>query len=555
MMPRRPLLYFSFVFSLPLVVSAQGTVPGLSVTSLLPANHAKDVPPDTHLNLTFKTPPGYGTSGQVRIFDAADDRLVDTVDLATGPQGYTIGGTAYNAYPMLIGENAVTIYPHPGALNYNKTYYVQMDSGAVKNEAGNFPGFTDKTGWTFTTKAAAPAADFGKIVVAADGTGDFATVQAALDFIPPNNTRPVTIFIRKGVYNEIVNFANKSNLTLLGEDRMGTVIAYPNNPRLNANRSVLQANNCPGLALVNLTMRDTTPKQSGGNQAETIIVKGTGNLIISHCSFYSFQDTIQIDCPAYVTDCQVEGDIDFLWGTGAVFYNHCDLKELTSKDSVLVLRNPAGKHGAVLLNCKIDTAPGVTGAYLEQNQGYANSEVVLLNCALGPGFNPLGWRADETKPVDQVHNWEFNSTNLSDGKPVDVSGRAKWSKQLTMEKDAETIANYSKPAFILGGWSPALAPIILAQPAAASVKVGESATFSVTAAGLPNATYQWQLNGTPLRDALKDPPHILGSTSTTLQIDSAMPQSAGLYTVVVTTVSGSVTSAPAALTVTRAPAR
>ncbi len=312
---------------------------------------------------------------------------------------------------------------------------------------------------------------------------------------------------------------------------------------------MLQANNCPGLALVNLTLRDTTPKQSGGNQAETIIAKGNGNVILSHCNFYSFQDTIQIDCPAYVADCHVEGDVDFLWGTGAVFYNHCDLKELTSRDSVLVLRNAAGKHGAVLMDCKIDTAPGVTGAFLEQNQGYVNSEVVLLNCALGPGFNPLGWRADETKAVDQVHNWEFNSTNISDGKPVDVSGRAKWSKQLTTEKDAETIANYSKPEFILGGWNPALAPIILEQPAATSVKTGESATFRVTAAGVPNATYQWQFNGTPLHDAIKDPPHIMGSDTATLQIDWAMPQNAGLYTVVVTTASGSVTSVTVALTV------
>ncbi len=82
-------------------------------------------------------------------------------------------------------------------------------------------------------KPAPPAANTTKLVVATDGTGDFATVQAALDFIPTNSTRPVTIYIRKGVYNEIINFANKSNIVLLGEDRAGTVIEYPNNPRLN----------------------------------------------------------------------------------------------------------------------------------------------------------------------------------------------------------------------------------------------------------------------------------------------------------------------------------
>jgi hypothetical protein len=62
--------------------------------------------------------------------------------------------------------------------------------------------------------------------------------------------------------------------------------------------------------------------------------------------------------------------------------------------------------------------------------------------------------------TSNIHYWEYNSTNISDGKPVDVSKRSPVSRQLTKDKDAEIIANYSNPAYVLGGWTPSMAPLI-----------------------------------------------------------------------------------------------
>jgi pectinesterase len=52
-----------------------------------------------------------------------------------------------------------------------------------------------------------------------------------------------------------------------------------------------------------------------------------------------------------------------------------------------------------------------------------------------------------------VRFWEYNSRNV-DGTPVDVSQRHPASRQLDKVKDAETIANYRKPSFVLNGWQP-----------------------------------------------------------------------------------------------------
>jgi len=52
-----------------------------------------------------------------------------------------------------------------------------------------------------------------------------------------------------------------------------------------------------------------------------------------------------------------------------------------------------------------------------------------------------------------MHLWEFHSTD-ADGRPIDVTQRHPVSKQLTEPRDAQTIANYSDPAFVIDGWKP-----------------------------------------------------------------------------------------------------
>ena len=94
-------------------------------------------------------------------------------------------------------------------------------------------------------------------------------------------------------------------------------------------------------------------------------------------------------------------------------------------------------------------------ARLPNNNGitYPYAEAVLINCHL-KGIPAAGWvpLADDTT---HTHPWEFNSTD-PDGKPIDTTQRHAVSRQLTAAADAQTIANYSNPAFVLGGWTPVL---------------------------------------------------------------------------------------------------
>ena len=567
--------------------------------SYIPANGGKGVNPDTHLVITFPSPPAVGSAGRIRIYDAADDRLVDTLDLGippgptTGPGAlagrvpytpvpyeYTPGRRATNAdtvpgtpsgvaaptpstsqltiiggftdafhfYPVIVRGNVATVYPHNNLLTYGRTYYVQIDPGALTLAGGGFTGITGRRGWTFSTKSRAPAADSTRLVVAADGTSDFNTVQGALDFVPDRNPRRVTIFIRNGDYEEIVYFRNKSNLTLVGEDRERVQIHYANSEIFNPHPSNVATNEWPGtfpsrraafmadqaidVHLVNLTIRNTAR-----GQAEGLLITGERN-IVSHASIYGSGDALQVNGSAYLTDSLITGDGDTILGRGPAFFANC---ELQSRGPFTWTRNTAANHGTVFLNCRFKGTGGeptvIARAPANGGRTYPDAEVVLLSCALD-GISAAGW-GEVGGDASQVHYWEYNSTNLRDGAPADVRARHPVSKRLKVDEDAQTITNYSNPAWVLGGWSPAMAPIVLSQPASVTATKGRAAELSVTAAAIPDAAYQWFRNGTS----------IAGATGKTLGFAAIRAADAGVYTVKVTNGSGTTTSRAATLTV------
>jgi pectin methylesterase-like acyl-CoA thioesterase len=109
-------------------------------------------------------------------------------------------------------------------------------SVTLKTVDGAFSGFSKDGDWTFTTKAAPPPADTERVVVAADGHGDFNTVQGAIDFAPVSPSRRLTIFIKNGNYEELVFLNGKINLTIRGDDRAGVQVCYPNNSAFNPSR-------------------------------------------------------------------------------------------------------------------------------------------------------------------------------------------------------------------------------------------------------------------------------------------------------------------------------
>jgi pectin methylesterase-like acyl-CoA thioesterase len=579
-----------------IAVLALGTRAPAPTVSYFPANGGTAVNPDAHLTITCAGTPALGAAGKIRIYDAAGDRLVDTLDLAippgpaSGPGAlagrvpytpepyeYTPGRRATNAdtvpgtpsgvaqrtpptsqltiiggftdafhfYPVIVHDHVATIYPHNDLVTYGHTYYVQIDTGALTCDG--FNGVSGTRGWRFSTKPSGPAAGSTRVVVAADGSGDFNTVQGALDFVPDRSPRRVTILIRNGDYEEIVYARSKSNVTIAGADRDKVVIHYANSEIFNPHPANVATNEWPGtfpsrraafmldqavdVHLVNLTIRNTAR-----GQAEGLLVTGE-RTILSHVTVSGSGDALQINGPTYVTDSSIAGDGDTILTRGPTFFSHCDLE---SRGPFTWTRNTAANHGTVLANCRVKATGGeptvIARAPANGGRTYPNAEVVLLSCALD-GISPAGW-GDIGGDTSQVHYWEYDSTNLRDGSPADVRARHPASKRLRKDEDAQTIASYGNPAWVLGGWSPAMAPVIVSDPAPVTVARGEPAELRVTALAIPAATYQWFRNGKP----------IAGATAQTLSLAAVLASDTGRYTVSVSNAAGLTVSRAATLT-------
>jgi lysophospholipase L1-like esterase len=396
---------------------------------------------DAPLRLTFASPPELGTSGKLEVFRAAGGAPIETVDLSAGSfldRFGATGGYLLKYEPAWVEGNTVCVRLHTGTLAYGESYLVRVSAGFVKD----FAGVQD--GWTFRTKPA-PARNPDRLAVAADGTGDFCTVQGAVNQVEPHRSAPVGIYIKKGHYHELVRIGRERRFVrLVGEDRDATVISYTNNDKLNPGwiqRSVLGVE-ADDFALGNLTVQNTTPYK--GSQAEAVYVNAD-RVVLRDARFLSLQDTLGLSGRVYVATSYIEGDVDYVWGYGTACFERCELRSM--HDGYIVqARNPPERGGYLFLDCRLTSAPDVKKCWLARIEAerFPASHVGFIRCRMGAHILPAGWQVTGAA-TSALRFEEFGSMDL-EGHPLDVSARDAASTQLTSERAATQTA-----AQLLGG--------------------------------------------------------------------------------------------------------
>jgi pectin methylesterase-like acyl-CoA thioesterase len=423
------------------------------VTALFPPVNGQSVCPDPPLRLTFPGPPTLGSAGKIQVFKASQPgTAVATVDLGAASWSDTRGGTTFNlTRPAFVDGNDAVIYLSAHALGYGQTYYVTVDAGAVVGPGATPVSITGTTAWRFTTAAAAPSS-LASISVALDGSGEFCSVQGAVDALPAKNSAAALITIGTGTYHEIVHFTAKNNVTLHGVDRHGTILAGTNNNNLNpstATRALVGVDNSTGLVVENLTIHNLTPQ--GGSQAEALRLQGCDQCVVRDADILSRQDTLLWSGRVYAKNCYVEGNVDFVWGTGTAYFDGCELKTVGEAGFNVQARNPASTYGYVFVGSKLTSDPGITGDSLARidESVYPASHVAYVNCQMGSHISAAGWTITGGAAPPSLRFWEYQSTDPS-GKPIDTSKRITGSTQIT----AAQAAMMSNPATVLGGWQP-----------------------------------------------------------------------------------------------------
>lgn len=436
--------------------------PGEGSTNVFPVNGATNICVDTPLQIIFDSVPTLGASGQIRVYNASSPGSpVDTIDLSLSSQSKTFGGTSLHYSPVLIDGTAAFISLH-SALAYGQIYYVNVDSNAFHNVT-SWAGITGVNSWRFTTKPAAPASTSTNIVVAADGSGDFCTVQGAIDFVPSGNTTPRMIHIQNGVYREIVRNNSRNNLTFLGQDRNQTVFVYANNENMNsgsASRSMFSTSG-NDITMKNLKLVNSTPQ--GGSQAEALKVAGL-RFIFWNGELDSLQDTIMVSNSgdqAYFQDSLVQGNVDYVWGSGTIYFNNCEIRSVYRGSSpngyICQPRNDAAHNGIAFVDCQVTgTGGSFNTQYLARNNSKDStpaSQTVFINCMMSTNINPVGWFLDGSSSPTNLRFWEYQSTDLNTNL-LDVSQWPSWSRQLT----APEAADVRDLSTWFSGWVPQVTP-------------------------------------------------------------------------------------------------
>ncbi|MGA2786217.1 MAG: pectinesterase family protein, partial [Verrucomicrobiota bacterium] len=548
----------------------------LASTTLSPTGNT--VCYDTPLYIAFNGSVYVVNSGKVRIYDATNSVTpVDVIDMSSNtviistlntgiyltnnvqPHSLFSGDSqVMNYFPVITTGSTAAIYPHSGVMTSNHTYYVTMDNGIVVDSSmAYFAGISDTNAWRFTTKATG-AANPTNIVVAADGSGDFVTVQGAVDSVPPGNTSYTVINVKNGTYTEIVDISGKNNITFRGQSRSGTVIAYQNNNNLTgttAGRASFKVNSA-NIVIENLTLQNTTPQ--GGSQAETLLVYNSGTqCIVNNCDIVSRQDTILINAAtsqAYFYNCKVTGNFDYIWGIGVGYFDHCVIHTITniysgsynltaartatasSYSTNTPWLDPNGTtysaDGFTFVHCILEADPGVTGISLAGSNGTAGGLDAWIYCCIDTNAYVCPASGLLTSyNFWQCTNYDITCSNIITFPCLQTIG--------VTNTDPRLLAATS-PTIWFYGWTPQSAPNIISQPAGATVSAGLSANFIVEATGIPDPDYQWYKNGQS----------IAGAMTSDYSIASAMRSDAGDYTVAVSNGSGSVTSVVATLTYT-----
>jgi Pectinesterase/Immunoglobulin domain/Bacterial Ig-like domain len=565
--------YYSVVLSNP-----GGSVPSASArlaiystnmlgTPLSPANGATGLCYDTPLYLSFNQPPKIGNTGQIRIYNSTNSATpVDTIDMSlnsgAGVQPHSPfpgDGQAFNYYPVMIAGTTAAIYPHGGVLTSNQTYYVTIDPGVILDPSNAYwPGISNSTAWQFTTKPGGPA-NPTNLVVTADNSGDFDTVQGAVDSVPPGNMTPTLINVRNGNYVEIVDVAGKNDITFRGQSRTGTVVGYPNNANIAPGGTTharmafkVDAND---IAVENLTISNSTPQ--GGSQAEALMLEsGASHFILNNATVASRQDTILANgspqSQGYFYHSLVLGNFDYIWGGGDLFFTNCEIRTIpgVSTANLSAPRTDNGvtgnwpgyggllvSNGFSFVNCQLTRQDNTVGNIeMADHNGSQNGLTAWIGCNIDTG----GYvNADSTAQTTMLL-WEYGCSNLDNTVALDNTASPFLGCTQLNNGDPRLLAAESATNW-LNGWQPQMAPNIVTPPANATFTAGETATLTVGATGIPDPVYQWLRDGTNVTYAT--------GNSATLVISNVQPADVGMYSVIVSNNVGAVTSGPATLNV------
>lgn len=311
---------------------------------------------------------------------------------------------------------------------------------------------------TATATASASASSGTTITVAADGSGDVKTVQAAIDKVPANNTKPVTVAIKKGTYRGVFTIpSTKPYVTLKGlgsaasdvvlVENHGASTKKPDGTTYGTFGSATAFVDGHDFSASNLTISNDYDYAASPSQAVALSLSAdravlTGVRILGH------QDTLLVNdsARAYFLKSYVEGTVDFIFGGGIAVFDQNEIHQLSSGGYITAASTPAARTYGYLFYKSNITGPTTTKTGSLGRPWRQDAQVLYRESTLGSFVNT-------GQPWSDMSSAVWTKARFTEYKNTGAGATANSNRPQLSDSQA---ANYTPAKYLAGsdGWNP-----------------------------------------------------------------------------------------------------
>lgn len=265
------------------------------------------------------------------------------------------------------------------------------------------------------------------IIVAKDGSGNFTTVQEAINSIPDGNKSWIVIFVKSGTYKEKIKVeATKSFIKLIGEDAKTTILTYDdcNSTAKGTAASASFTNYATDFIAQNITFENSFDYDNSdlpNKQAVALLANGDRQ-IYYNCRMLGHQDTLFVrGGRQYFKNCYIEGHTDFIFGDSTAVFEDCEIHSLYKPGASVTAPSTleSTKFGLIFINCnltaseKFSSNPGTVFLgrpwHPSSVKKPVKSNAVFINCNLGSHIHKDGWTSMGGTYPETERLWEYKN--------------------------------------------------------------------------------------------------------------------------------------------------
>ena len=280
------------------------------------------------------------------------------------------------------------------------------------------------------------------LVVARDGTGQFRTVDEAIEVCRAFMDYHKVIFVKRGIYKEKLIIPQwLQNIEICGEDRDNTIITYDDHANIKT------AERPGGIGTFrtytlridgnDITLKNITIENNAAKLGQAVALHTQGDrLTFVNCRFLGNQDTVYTGMGGtrlYFNGCYIEGTTDFIFGPSTAWFERCTI-HCKSDSYITAASTPRDEaFGYIFNECTVTAAANVSKLFLGRpwrDYGYT----LFMHCELPAQIRPEGWHHWEKQREQTARYMEYENR----GAGAATANRVAWSRQLT-KKEAKDI--------------------------------------------------------------------------------------------------------------------